>query len=336
MQKADAPITVVIPARNAEAMLRQCLEALLRNDLAGVEILVIDDASMDDTGQVAESMSQVPGASVRCVRLPRQSGPAAARNEGMRQARTPFLFFVDADIILPPETIGWVRETLAAHAGQPEVIGVMGVYNESVPFPEFLSNFKNLQVCFLHSTTPTVSPYLHTPILCVRRDILEQAGGFDTSLATAEDFKLGLQLGSQGYRFIIDRRIRGTHLKRMGLRGLLKEDARRIRDLLTIQLDPGLPKGAAQAHRWGRILSILLPLPLLGLAATSPFFPFLLWIAAAGAVAFYAGNLDLLRYVAERKGSVFALKSAAFLYIEMLWGQIVLGYWVVRRAFRRT
>ena len=134
-----------------------------------------------------------------------------------------------------------MRETLDAYAARPEVIGVMGVYHEDIPFPEFLSNFKNLPICFLHKTTPTVSPYLHTPILCIKRAILEQARGFDTSLATAEDFRLGLELGSQGYRFIIDRRVRGVHLKRLNLRSLLKEDARRIRDLLDAARDTAAP-----------------------------------------------------------------------------------------------
>jgi glycosyltransferase involved in cell wall biosynthesis len=325
------PITVVIPVRNSPGQLRQCLEALLQNDLTDVDILVIDDASTDGTGQVVQSVAQEQGKRLRCLRLPLQSRPAAARNEGMRQARTPYVLFLDADIILPPETISQVRETLAAHDGQPEVIGVMGVYSENIPFPEFISNFKNMHVCFLHKTTPTVSPYLHTPILCIRRDILEKSGGFDTSLATAEDFRLGLQLGSQGYRFIIDRRIRGIHLKRLSLRGLLKEDARRIRDLLTIQMDPDVPKGTYQAHRWGRILSILLPLPILVSIAVSFLFPSFAWIAAAGAMMFYASNLDLVSYVMERKGIVFGAKSAAFLYVEMLWGQIVLGYWIARR-----
>jgi glycosyltransferase involved in cell wall biosynthesis len=301
--------------------------------MEAVEIIVVDDASTDDTGDVARLSAKESAAPMRCVRLARRSGPAAARNEGARLANNTYVFFLDSDIVLPSESIAWIRETLAAYADRPEVIGVMGVYHETIPWRDFCSNFKNIYVCFLHETTPTVSPYLHTPMLCMRRDVFESEGGFDASLATAEDFRLGLKLGSQGYRFIVDRRIRGTHLKRLTFAGLLKEDGRRLRDLLHIQLDQARPLPAYEAHRFGRLLSVVLPLPILLLTATAVSFlsGMAAWCAAALWLTFYVCNLDFLRYAIGRKGLTFGIQSAAFIFVEMIWAQGALAYWLVRR-----
>ena len=330
MARDMIPISVVIPVRNSPSQLKQCLQALLSNQMEAVEVIVIDDASTDDTGDVARQAAQEAAAPLQCLRLARRSGPAAARNEGARLASSPLVFFLDSDVALPPETIAWIRETLEMHADRPDVIGVMGVYNESIPWRDFCSNFKNIYVCFLHETTPTVSPYLHTPILCMRRDVLERVGGFDESLSTAEDFRLGLKLGALGYRFIVDRRIRGTHLKRLTFKGLLSEDSRRLRDLLRIQFDPERPPHTHEAHRIGRLLSVSLPIPILLMTAASFLSDTAFWSAVALWISFFGSNLGFLRYASRKKGLLFGMKSAAFIFLEMAWAQGALVYWLVR------
>jgi len=108
---APATISVIIPARNEEALIASTVDSVLRaRDVfrasggpgAAVEILVIDNASTDRT---AEILARHPGAAevrvARCV--PR--GAAAARNLGARMAIGRILVFLDADTRLPPEAI---------------------------------------------------------------------------------------------------------------------------------------------------------------------------------------------------------------------------------------
>jgi glycosyltransferase involved in cell wall biosynthesis len=322
------PLSIVIPVRRAAGQLKRCLEALLDNDLTNVEILVVDDASDDSTAQVATELSQrLTGLNVSmdCLSLKQQLGPAGARNEGFKRTTHPHTLFLDADIVVPKQTLTWIRETLDLYSHREDVAGVLGCYSETLPWDEFLTDFKNLCVCFLYAKTDTLSPYVHTPIFCVRRAILEQVGGFDPGLATGEDFRLGIVLGSRGYRFVIDRRIKGIHLKRYNLTSVVYEDWRRVRDLRSIPLSSEEEKWFAfQAHRPNRLLSLLLPGPILIFGALG----LVNWIS--GNIAwlllgvFYLCNLSFLRYCTHRKGWSFTLKVAVFLFIEMLWAEAAL------------
>lgn len=325
--------------RNGADTLEKCLDALLQNHLAAVEILVVDDASTDRTREVVAAFRErieegkVP---FRCFRLEEQLGPASARNLGLIKAANPYLLFVDADMVLPPQGLDWIRETLDLYSHLPQVAGVLGVYSEQIPWDDFFSNFKNLYTCFLYKVTETRSPYLHTPIFCVEKKVLEAAGGFESGLETAEDFRLGILLGSRGYRFIIDRRVQGTHLKRYSLGGILREDWRRMRDLRWIQR--GRLAGEVerrfyyQAHRWTRLVSVLLPGPVLLLAALSPMNASFAAAALALLLLFYLCNFPFLVYCARRQGMIFALKSAGFLFFEMLWAEVALGLSVFLRV----
>ncbi len=322
------PLSIVIPVRRAAGQLKCCLEALLENDLTNVEILVVDDASDDSTAQVATELSQrLTGLNVSmdCLSLKQQLGPAGARNEGFKRTTKPHTLFLDADIVVPKQALEWIRETLDLYSHREDVAGVLGCYSETLPWDEFLTNFKNLCVCFLYAKTDTLSPYIHTPIFCVRRAILEQVGGFDPGFATGEDFRLGIVLGSRGYRFVIDRRIKGIHLKRYNLASVFYEDWRRVRDLRSIPLSSEEEKWFAfQAHRPNRLLSLLLPGPVLIFGA----FGLVSWTSVKIALLllgmFYLCNLSFLRYCIHRKGLSFTLKAALFLFIEMLWAEAAL------------
>lgn len=109
---------VIIPAFNAARTLDRTLEsavAALNVARAAVpldaEILVVDDGSTDSTREIAASWSQKDPA-VRLVKMPRNAGPGAARNEGVRQSGAGFLFFLDADDVFYPNHMQVCLEAL--------------------------------------------------------------------------------------------------------------------------------------------------------------------------------------------------------------------------------
>jgi glycosyltransferase involved in cell wall biosynthesis len=318
------PISVVIPVYNSGADLERCLDALLRNSLGEVEVIVVDDASTDGCADRVAAMVSEAGGRLQLLRLEKRSGPAAARNEGLLRARHKYLFFLDSDVVLPSFALDRIRETLDLYSHRDDVGGVLGTYSEEGPWKDAITNFKNLYTCFLYRITETRSPFLHTAVFCVRREVLEAVGGFDASLATAEDFHLGVALGSRGYRFIIDRKIRGVHLKKYTLAGVLKEDWRRIRDLSSIRLTPGERRFSYRAHRPTRLLSVLLPAPLVVLLVAGIWVPVAFLGALAALVLFLVANFGFLRYCLKVRGLAFSAKAAAFLLIEMAWASIVL------------
>ena len=225
----------------------------------------------------------------------------------MSSSSHPYLFFLDADIVLPGQAIRWLRETLNLYSHQKKVIGALGTYAERVPVSDFFTVFKNLYTCYLYRMTDTFSPFIHTPMFAVRKAILEHEGTFDPDMVRAEDFKLGAMLGSKGYRFIIDWRITGTHLKTYTLLGILREDWHRIRELKRIQLTAEQRKFSYRAHRWSRILSLALPGIIVLLAILGVFWKPFLWLAGAALSLFLFVNLGFLLYAGRRQGISFAV-----------------------------
>ncbi|MGN0207112.1 MAG: glycosyltransferase family 2 protein [Muribaculaceae bacterium] len=99
-------ISVVIPAYNSAKTLPKCIASVLGQTYKGeVEIIVIDDASTDETSQVAADTR------VRYYRNPSNKGVFFGRLEGIRQARGERIMFIDSDDWLPADAL----ELLAAH-----------------------------------------------------------------------------------------------------------------------------------------------------------------------------------------------------------------------------
>jgi glycosyltransferase involved in cell wall biosynthesis len=85
-------VSVVIPAYNAEAYLREALDSVFAQTRPPDEVVVVDDGSTDRTSEVAASY----GDRVRLLRQPNR-GEAAARNAGVLAARGALIAFLDAD-----------------------------------------------------------------------------------------------------------------------------------------------------------------------------------------------------------------------------------------------
>lgn len=89
-------ISVIVPVYNVEGYVQPCLDALLAQTWPKLELILIDDASTDGSGDVCEACA-ARDSRVRVVRFPENRGPSAARNEGVRRASGAYIAFVDAD-----------------------------------------------------------------------------------------------------------------------------------------------------------------------------------------------------------------------------------------------
>ncbi len=97
-------VTVVVPAYNASATIRMALKSLLAQSWPRLEILVVDDASEDDTAAKVEELARTEPR-VRLIRHERNRGAYAARNTGMRAARGAYLTVHDSDDWAHPEQV---------------------------------------------------------------------------------------------------------------------------------------------------------------------------------------------------------------------------------------
>ncbi len=109
-------LSVILPIYNVKPYLAQCLNSFLREQpllQEHGELLLIDDGSTDDSGEMAESYAR-KYPFLRVFHQP-NGGAAAARNLGMRKARGDWLWFVDADDWIAENGVAHILNAAAAH-----------------------------------------------------------------------------------------------------------------------------------------------------------------------------------------------------------------------------
>jgi N-acetylglucosaminyl-diphospho-decaprenol L-rhamnosyltransferase len=103
-------LSIVIVSFNAGADLQACLLSLKKGPPPGDhEIIVVDNASADDSAAAAE---RIPG--VRVIRMGRNAGYAAANNAGIRESRGDLLLLLNSDTLVPPGALDRLIEKLMA------------------------------------------------------------------------------------------------------------------------------------------------------------------------------------------------------------------------------
>ncbi|MEV4168569.1 glycosyltransferase family 2 protein [Nonomuraea sp. NPDC049709] len=106
-------LSVVVPFYNVEPYITECLKSLAAQTLDDLEVILVDDGSVDGSRRVAEDFV---ARDERFVLIgQRNLGPGPARNQGIRQARGTYLAFADSDDVVPPEAyerlVGKLAET---------------------------------------------------------------------------------------------------------------------------------------------------------------------------------------------------------------------------------
>jgi len=198
-------ISVIVAAYNAEAYIAQTLSSILAHKDVQLEIIVINDGSIDKTAQIAMAY----GAPVQ-VYSQDNKGLPSARNAGLAHASGEYIFFFDADDLLIEDTLSAQLMFLKAH---PEVGCVFVDYANFYEFPrgnepshfveciELMRYFSNLNnPPDLTLTADDARELLLKENFAIagsglyRRAVVEEIGGFDPELKACEDFHFYYQV----------------------------------------------------------------------------------------------------------------------------------------------
>jgi glycosyltransferase involved in cell wall biosynthesis len=296
-------LAVIIPVYNNASMLAQTLASIRAGSRAPDELLVVDDASTDNSAAVALAA----GAAVLAMR--RNAGPAACRNFAAQAAQADLLIFLDADTVVHADTLSTMEERMLA---DPTLTAVIGSYDDRPPAPGYISQFRNLSHHFVHSRSAGNSLSFWSGCGAIRREAFLQAGGFNVRYRhpSIEDIELGYRLSSAGQRILLDPTVTVTHLKHWSLLSSVRTDVldrgapwvclliargRGMPDHLNISL-PYRLSTALTACGWILLLSAFSK-PALGLLAIPCF--------AAAVVLHW----QLLRFLSRARGKAFLLAS---------------------------
>ena len=105
-------ISIIIPVYNVEAWLSRSVEAILANDTAGCEVILVDDGSSDGSPALCDSFAAAHPELIRVLHQA-NAGPGAARNAGVAAAKGEWFLFVDSDDRLAPNALTRLREAAA-------------------------------------------------------------------------------------------------------------------------------------------------------------------------------------------------------------------------------
>ena len=196
-------VTVLIPAHNEEKVIGQLLKYLTKLKYKPYDIVVVNDASKDRTGEIAERISastQKPQIQV-IHRARGGNGKSLALNEALAHAKGEILIFFDADYLPHKNLIqhllrGFTRPDVAAVQGYIEVRNHTRALISKVVRLERLAGYRISQ----HARGQLrLMPQLGGTVMAVRRKALEELSGFNPQ-ALAEDTDLTLRLILRGHR----------------------------------------------------------------------------------------------------------------------------------------
>jgi succinoglycan biosynthesis protein ExoA len=196
-------VTVVIPALNEERALSACLDSVLCQTYADLEVLVVDGGSTDRTRDLVEEYRSVDER-VRLVDNPRRTPPAAL-NEAVLAMRSDWLIRIDAHATVPPDYV----ERAMAHLRSGDWGGVGG-RKDGVGHTDpgraiavvLGSRFGVGNSTYHHGTS--VQSVEHIPFGAYPRAVIEKVGGWDESIPVNQDFEFDHRVREAGYELLFD------------------------------------------------------------------------------------------------------------------------------------
>lgn len=184
-------LSVIIPTRNEEANIANCIHAFdnFRHD---TEIIVVDNASTDRTKEIAASLGAIV--------LDKGPERSAQRNLGWRTAKNQWVIFLDADMILPEPTICEIL-IVASCEFQVSRDGATQDTKPGTPLAYWIPEVRTGEGIRVKARNFERSFYNGTCIDGLRlfhRSILEKTGGYDENLFAAEDWDLDIRILATG------------------------------------------------------------------------------------------------------------------------------------------
>lgn len=308
MSQPGPLISVVVPVYNGSAVLSRSLGAITSSDLPrdAWELIVVDDASEDDSALVAARYADTV---IKLSGRPR--GPAYARNRGLELARGAIIVPVDADVCVHRDTLRRLADRLTDGSA---LGAVNGAYDVGEQRCGLVTAFRNLRQCHLQRRAAGDVDHFWPACGAIRRSVLEKVGVFDEWhywRPQAEGAELGQRVRAAGYRIVLDPSIQATHLKRWTLASAIATDLMNhgvpwMRLMLqggslgtmrapSLSLREKMTAALGCTAVLATVLHLILPLGALR------------WIALVAATAVLVGAAPLFQFLASERDALFAV-----------------------------
>lgn len=190
-----APVSVIVPCFRCTATIDDAVASIAAQTLRPAEVLLVDDASGDGTVRALHRVAAAYGVDwIKVITLSANGGPSRARNAGWREARQPYIAFLDADDSWGPCKL---ELQMAALEADPQIALIahqmlVRPRGTAIPPPQ-----KPVSVQIVGRGTLLVRNPFPTASVILRRDLPFR---FDEDFRRSEDYLLWSQIVLSGYR----------------------------------------------------------------------------------------------------------------------------------------
>jgi len=306
--------SIIIPYHNSAETTKRLLGSIQKSKKApSYEVIIVDDGSTESVipaqAGIQSKQRWIPGQARndKILRLPRNMGPAVARNRGVNVARGKFVVFADSDVEFFPDTLANLAKI---YHEDPDVVAVTGVWVKEQRSKAFFPNYKALRDWSYWINERDKSGYyflFSTRIASIKKTVFQRLGGFDESYPAplVEDIELTYRIARR-YAIIFAPHVRVRHefesfwpvAKKYFLRAYYwtKLYARRKKfDPVATTIQEALTTISGVAVVFFLLMSLMSPIGRMGLMTSLLFHLFL--------------TRKFLAFMVREKGIVFAIKG---------------------------
>lgn len=188
-------VTVLVPAHNEELVLRRNLDSILNSTYRNIELIIINDSSVDRTYRIARTFQQANKDRFKRIKLLNVGvrGKASALNAGLKYAKGSLFMCLDADSALTPNAL-----RVAVEQFKDPSLGALSSNVKIFPDKGVLNFFQRIEylVCYQMKKTETIADiqYIVGGIGSMfRTQIVRKLGWYDTNTIT-EDIDLSMKI----------------------------------------------------------------------------------------------------------------------------------------------
>ena len=194
-----AKVDIVVPCYNYGRFLPACVQSVIEQSASDFRLLIIDDASSDDSVAVASMLAETDSR-ISVVSHAHRHGHIETYNEGIEWAESDYFLLLSADDML---VTGALDRAIRVMDGNPEIVLTYGncvTWFDHLPLPpiEAGSSFRWTRTPLIHDMCAVASNFVPTPTAIARTSVQKRIGGYRPALPHAGDLEMWLRFAAHG------------------------------------------------------------------------------------------------------------------------------------------
>ncbi len=205
-----AKVSIVLPTYNSGSYIEETIDSILKQDYDDFEIVIVDDASTDDTRNIIHKINSEK-IKYHCLEN-NHGGPSKPRNIGIEKSNGDYIVFFDSDDLMLKDRISSAVDVLESnpdiHLSFSDIIKFKNSYDDSGR--RFLDEYRELSKLKTNLVGPECyeifnadayrslfyENYIPTSTVTVRKKVFEEIGGFDESLTNSDDLDMWFRISN--------------------------------------------------------------------------------------------------------------------------------------------